>query len=612
MQSLNLKKYILQTPVLMGLGLFIFLLFFKPIPTGDVWWHLSTGKWIVEHLQVPHEDIFPFAQERIPWSCHNEWLGCVILYLIVKVGGLLALKVFRALFFVIIISILVHYSYKRLPFPFLIILALLVTFGLSSRWEIKPDMFNLFFIPIYLINLFEYEDTGNRKKLWILPVISFIWFNIHIGSFVYGLPVLFIFLLSACIRYFNLNSKNCTTVEKLKAGRQIQDLALTALACLVSFVVNPYGLEGFLYPFKVFLLPNFIGFYKFGNLIQELQPPGYIFTSLNYFYYHALFILGLLVLFLNKKNNFTLAVLLFISLFVFLYSSRNAAFFTLGCFYVIVAGPKWIRFNEIWGRLQYSKIINYLLCIGIALFLLFQILSVWSQKSYYNGHLINTRCLVVDPMYEDIIELLIKNKLTGPVFNQDILGGQIIWLGYPHLKPFRDGRNNSMERMNNYMAILGHPQAIWPNAQRDYDFKIVILNTYDDLQLSFLRYLGKQPLWQLISINGPYAIYVKRNEYNLSEKLDSFEVLLKSHDVSIDDLRGLKNLTDKKNVSILQDYFSPSAEDVAIHSSFYAFYTLGFKGAAVEDLFKTLKICDRPGIRYSAIFILKQLGKGGV
>ena len=77
-------KYIFQTPFLLCLGIFIFLFFYHPIETEDVWWHLSTGRWIAQHVQVPNEDVFPFAHERTHWLCNNEWLGSVILYGIVK------------------------------------------------------------------------------------------------------------------------------------------------------------------------------------------------------------------------------------------------------------------------------------------------------------------------------------------------------------------------------------------------------------------------------------------------------------------------------------------------------------------------------------------------
>ena len=48
------------------LGIFLALFFFRPIEIDDVWWHLATGKFIVEHAQVPSTDPFPFSNEQTP------------------------------------------------------------------------------------------------------------------------------------------------------------------------------------------------------------------------------------------------------------------------------------------------------------------------------------------------------------------------------------------------------------------------------------------------------------------------------------------------------------------------------------------------------------------
>jgi hypothetical protein len=602
---ITLKKYIFQTSFLLCLGIFIFLFFYHPIETEDVWWHLSTGRWIAQHVQVPNEDVFPFAHERTHWLCNNEWLGSVILYLIAKGGGVVGLKVFRPLFFIFLTGILFFYSYKRLPFSLLILLILLETFGLANRSFLRPDIFNFFFIQIFLINLFDYEDSGKRQRLWILPILSCIWFNIHLGSFIYGTLLLFIFFLSACVRYFNLNLGRGDASQKVNAKRQVQDLALTALACLVSFAVNPYGIEGFLYPFKVFLFPDFVGYHKLTTLIVEMQPPGYLFTSFHYFYYFALFAFGLFIIPFNKKNNFSLTMLLMFSFFVFLYMQRASSFFTLVCAYVIVEGAKRTRFNDIWKSFRYSKLVDGLLLTGIAIFLLIQILTFWDQKSYFNGRRINDRSLTVNLLSEAPIQLLLKNKITGPVFNQDLLGGQIIWLGYPDLRPFLDGRNSSQERLNITQAIFLNPQGIWPKAESDYHFKIIILHLS---QFPFIKYISTLPTWQLISVSGDYVTYVKRGAFHLPKELNGFEDTLRSRVVSTEDLRSLKRLTERKNVSMLRGILHPSAY-VDLISDSITLFELGYKGAAVEDLVKASKISDHPYIRNLAVVMLKQLDK---
>jgi hypothetical protein len=282
---------------------------------------------------------------------------------------------------------------------------------------------------------------------------------------------------------------------------------------------------------------------------------------------------------------------------------RNSDFFILVCAYVIAVGAQRIRINDVWRSLRFFKIIDSFLFIGTVLFLLTQVPNIWLQKSYYKGRLINNRSIIADPLSQDPVRLLIENKIKGPVFNSK-LGGLMIWSGYPDLRPFHDWRNFP-ERLNNETAIFFNPQEIWPRAQKDYNFKIVVLDTTDPIELTFLKYLGTQPDWQLISVSGPYVTYVKRGEFYLPKELDRFEALLKSHDVSTDDLRILKRLTEGKNVSMFQEF--AHASDVDLYLSSFTFFSLGYKGAAVEDLAKALKISNHPDIRNDAALILKQL-----
>jgi len=314
-----------------------------------------------------------------------------------------------------------------------------------------------------------------------------------------------------------------------------------------------------------------------------------------------------LALFFNRKDNFTLITLLLFSLFAFFYMQRNSSFFTLTCAYIIVEGAKRTGFNDIWKRWRYVKPGEYVIFIVITLYLFIQILNFLNHKSYFNGQLIYNRSLVANPLTEVPIKLLIKNKITGPVFNQDVLGAQMIWLGYPGLRPFVDSRNSSKERFVNSIAILSNPVKIWPQAQKDYKFKIVMLNMDNNLDLQFIKYLSAQSDWQLISVNGPIVTYVKRGEFYLPIELNGFEDLLKSHNVSDDNLRTLQKFAVGKNVSTSQEAYDPYITYIDLFSTSLTLFRLGYSGAAADDLVKVSMISDQLYIRKTAGLIIKQL-----
>src|SRR5437660_503266 len=50
-----------------------------PIRSYDFFWHLATGRWIVEHHALPLYDPFTLAGAHVPWI-NGEWLYEIGLY----------------------------------------------------------------------------------------------------------------------------------------------------------------------------------------------------------------------------------------------------------------------------------------------------------------------------------------------------------------------------------------------------------------------------------------------------------------------------------------------------------------------------------------------------
>ena len=60
------------------LGVFAFCV--PTIPSVDTWWHLATGRYILQAHAVPHADPFSSTVAGKPWIAH-EWLSAVVFYL---------------------------------------------------------------------------------------------------------------------------------------------------------------------------------------------------------------------------------------------------------------------------------------------------------------------------------------------------------------------------------------------------------------------------------------------------------------------------------------------------------------------------------------------------
>ena len=85
---------LLRTPQVFVAVVFLglFAMAARNVIDPDVWWHLKTGQYIVEHKNVPHTDPFSYTRAGQPWVAH-EWLSEVLLYGIEARAGLGALIV---------------------------------------------------------------------------------------------------------------------------------------------------------------------------------------------------------------------------------------------------------------------------------------------------------------------------------------------------------------------------------------------------------------------------------------------------------------------------------------------------------------------------------------
>ena len=600
-----IEKNLFPSSVILVFGIFIFLFFFFHIETEDIWIHLSTGQWIIKNLYIPHVDPFPFNHENTPWICFH-WLGSTLLYLIFKVGGLIGLKIFRSLFFILVASVAYLYARKHLPFSVLISLILLMILGLSGRHFLKPDMFNFIFIQIFLINLLAYQDDGQGKRLVILPILGILWFNIHLGALIYGGLLISIFLFSSCIKYLNIKINLKEPVDTLSVKKQIKALTLILLIYLGGFLINPFGVDGFLYPFKTFLFHDSNGFYNLNNVVMELLPAFKILTP-SHLHFQILILLGFLALFFKNKNRLTLVLLYMISLSAFLYVTRNSGFFTIVDTYIIIESFKGASLKNSWSKFSWPKTMDYLLLFGLMIFWGIQIFTLCNKRVNYNHQSINYLTVIENPTLEYSIQFLMQNNIGGAVFNDEPSGGQMIWSGYPSLRPFLDGRFMSPQRLKDYNTILKDPEKYWPDAEKNYGFQIILVNLPDVDNQKLLKYLKNQNSWQLISISGPFVIFVKKTAYpHLPPKLNDLEMKLNSISILPDDIKTLKTLLNKPHESKPKSIIpTPAPIDLDTFPTVLSLISLGYYNAAVKYEIKALRINDHPMVNNIGAILLR-------
>jgi tetratricopeptide (TPR) repeat protein len=192
---------------------------------SDMGWHLATGRWVVEHRQIPRTDVLSFTSSGTPWM-YPPFAG-VLLYLIYNVFGYAGLSWFCALACLAVVAYLVRRGDVGSA-----VLAMLAVGSIATRTAARADLFSTVFFALFLGELWAYQ-RGMRSRIWLLPVIMLFWVNLHPG-FIAGLAAIGAYLL--------MGLSDLLFAERRQAALlRLRAVCPWLAACGVATLVNPWG-----------------------------------------------------------------------------------------------------------------------------------------------------------------------------------------------------------------------------------------------------------------------------------------------------------------------------------------------------------------------------------
>ncbi len=203
------------------LPLFSFLLLLTPHPLTDpdFGWHLRSGEIIITNLQIPDQDWFSFTMPNFSWVNH-EWLQDTIVATLFSTLGFTGVRLWYAclgILFLVVVFPPSNFPTKDLSaISWFIGASLLIHLG-----EYRPQIVTAIFFALTYKIIFV-----GKTKYWQLPLLFFLWANLHAGF-----PIGFLLVLLGLFR---------NTVER--TGKK--DLVLLSIYFVLSIVVtfiNPYG-----------------------------------------------------------------------------------------------------------------------------------------------------------------------------------------------------------------------------------------------------------------------------------------------------------------------------------------------------------------------------------
>ncbi len=271
----------------------------------DMWWHLATGRYIVERHVIPREDMFSYTAAGQRWFAH-EWLTDVLMYLLYRAGGTPALivgasLVVTATFTLVYRSACSSGARERGAPPYVTVFTVLVAaFASAITWGARPQLLNALFLALFHAILLRSRTPDlqaricnlQRGILWPLPVLTALWANLHSGFYL-GLVVIGVVLVGDTLSY--LLTPADERVQRYPTPAALRNLALTLVLCVLAALANPNGYHMLLYPFGT------LGSGAMQSYIQEWASPD--FHRREYWLFALLLLGGSLTLVLSYRRS---------------------------------------------------------------------------------------------------------------------------------------------------------------------------------------------------------------------------------------------------------------------------------------------------------------------
>lgn len=455
-----------------------------PLWDTDFWWHIASGRYIVDNLSIPSTDpfgVFPSGDTiRHETVLRGQWLGQVFLYLIHEPFGVNGIIAFRVLVLLSCLSLL-YWRARILRIQPLVMwpLLCLAAIGLSLFGGERPQLFSFLFATLFFLHI-DLARQRNIRFLYALPVISLIWANCH-GGVILGLALLMLVSLTI---WFDTSSP---TRQKLL-------WSAVTLCVFISTLLTPNGLLTYAY---ILQLQGSELQARTSEYISALRlfELGYHWTQAYIYLFYLVLLVALYRLVRQRLWSYA-AITLFLAL-ISINSFRYYAFFLLIASPYMMAG-----LNTLFKASPRLTLATQASVLG-TIFILFAILLA-SGPAPRGG-------ILADRYPTQLAQYVKNSRFNGRSFNTLEWGGYLIWRLSPRVIPFIDGRMLDGSRFAPYTHML------WATPQGQeyfnrFDFDLVIMphvGKYNTRSYSLIHYLNRHPDWKLAFRDSQGAVFVR-------------------------------------------------------------------------------------------------------
>ena len=387
---------------------------------NDIWWHLKVGDWMVEHLAVPHTGILSRTAATRPWVAYS-WGYEVLMSLVYKWFGLMGIGLYGTLI-TILVAYGVYWMLRRISGRFWValVLAALTCWAFLFNGMPRPVFFSIALFCVTLALLLEANRTGRVELLYWLPLIFWVWGNLHI-QFIYGLFLIGL-LVGTTLAQRIADSWGIAPSFLVPATLPSLPLLGVFASCLLATLIGP----NFYHPY--------IAVYEYSkakfayNVIIELQPLS--FRGSSHYVQLLLTACGFFAVGWRKKIDlFKLAMMTACSLVAYR-TMRDAWFVAIPAAACIADFPV--------AEAECDAAENWMENLGVAAAVVVLLLVI-SRGTDFTSRDLDRAISSEYPV--NAVNFLRRNPQPGPLYNNLGWGGFLMWY-MPDYPVAIDGRND--------------------------------------------------------------------------------------------------------------------------------------------------------------------------
>ncbi|MHC9543627.1 MAG: hypothetical protein AB9903_29295 [Vulcanimicrobiota bacterium] len=477
----------------------------------DLFWHLRYGEHFVSHhTWNVNQAEYSWTPVVIKWK-YCTWLGSSILYLLFNsfsMEGLLVLKwlLFYGVFGLCILFI--RAAGERFDTVYVAAFFLMaVTFKLNGDY-LKPERFSDFLF-VLTVFIYAYSKVKDTPLFYLYPLLFLFWVNTH-GGFLNGMVFITLALFAEAVNTLILKK------GRILPGRILVFFGISVILSYMVTLINPSGIEYHLSLFKEYTTPGSAAAVATTRLYAWLSMWQFLFPSQN----------NMKFLYINTAWCIVIMFMLFCAVSLYAFRKRNyldIASVVLNIFFFYLAmklSRATLYYPVVWfftllTTMKNAELLSLRKKYSAPAFFLSLFWFVLIAHTYVTDCRWTTQGNFFDFVPQKEVSFMKKYHLPGPIFNDYLSGGYLIWAAWPEYKVFVDPRQAPFMDtvLPDYFNFIDHPSVEkLTELNEKYPFKTALIHWNELMTISIF---AQSSLWRLVYFDKNAAVFVHISQYDL-------------------------------------------------------------------------------------------------